>query len=295
MELEFKQFELQSQLELLDVKRTLDEAEAKLQSAQREMRRTEQSKQVNLISGIDYETAVDNLNAATRTHQHAKEYYAVFKNKLTTDKKIAQQNIDTQALKIAALKIDIEQLKIKSPIDGQIGRIEVADYQAVTADQPIMTIINLSSFVVDIDVPQNYANQITIPMAVTINIGEQTIKGQLTSISPEIIEGVSKAIVTLDNSSTAAVRQNLKVYARILFTNKNNVLKLPKGDFLKSNNQGYLYIVNHDKSLATKRKVTFGEQSFSHIEIINGLNENDTVIISSLDQFNGHDNIIISN
>jgi HlyD family secretion protein len=76
--------------------------------------------------------------------------------------------------------------------------------------------------------------------------------------------------------------------------NKQNVLMLPSGQFLESGSGRIAYVVS-DEGVARRKNIVTGARSLAHVEVLSGLEVGDRIVISSTDQFNGADNVLITN
>ena len=99
--------------------------------------------------------------------------------------------------------------------------------------------------------------------------------------------------IRFSNQDAVKLRQNQRVNARILIESKKDVLKLNRGAFVESGGGRIAYVV--DKDNAFKKDVTLGVRSIAEVEVIAGLKEGDTVVISSISEFNNQQQIYLSN
>ena len=74
--------------------------------------------------------------------------------------------------------------------------------------------------------------------------------------------------------------------------NKQDVLMVQRGQFLESGSGRIAYKV--DEGIAYKTSINTGARSLSSVEILNGLDIGDTIIISGTDQFRGADRVLIT-
>ena len=66
-----------------------------------------------------------------------------------------------------------------------------------------------------------------------------------------------------------------------------------RGQFFDSGNGRVAYVV--EDGIAYRRSILSGATSLNSVEILEGLNAGDTIIISSTDSFNGADTVLINN
>lgn len=104
---------------------TIDLAKVKLTATDREMRRAEESFATNSISEIDFERARDELSRARVEHNHAIQDAQLEGESLefeTTTRKLA---VERQQLVVDELKRRVDDLSIRSPVNGIVGNVAV--------------------------------------------------------------------------------------------------------------------------------------------------------------------------
>lgn len=89
------------------------------------------------------------------------------------------------------------------------------------------------------------------------------------------------------------MRQNQRVSTRVLMESKPGVLMVQRGPFVDSNGGRYAYVLDGD--IATRRNIEIGTASVNAIEIVNGLQEGDRIVISGTDEFGDAETILVSN
>jgi HlyD family secretion protein len=72
----------------------------------------------------------------------------------------------------------------------------------------------------------------------------------------------------------------------------SNVLTLQRGAFADSGNSNIGFVVGED-GLAHRQDITLGARSVNLVEVVNGLEEGDVVVISSVAEFEEYDSIRI--
>jgi len=75
---------------------------------------------------------------------------------------------------------------------------------------------------------------------------------------------------------------------------KNDVLTLQRGQFLDSGGNRIAYVLDDD-NVAHRRSIEIGARSLAAVEIVKGLDEGETVVISSIDQFRSADTVLVTN
>jgi HlyD family secretion protein len=154
-----------------------------------------------------------------------------------------------------------------------------------------MTVIDLSAFEIEIDIPENYADNISIGAETEITYEGRIYGGQVSSVSPEVTGSLVAGRVVFGDELPQGLKQNQRVSTRIIFSSKDNVLKARRGPYLEAGGGRKIYLVEGD--LATQQAITVGATSITEVEILSGLEEGDTIIISDTTRFRDAQSILL--
>jgi len=186
----------------------------------------------------------------------------------------------------------VEELTIRSPVSGVVGNVLVDQKAVVPANEPLISVVDLSAFEVEVRIPESYADDVGIGMNSEVQYNAVTYPGVLTSLSPEVINSEVVGRIRFVGESPPGLRQNQRVTSRIVMDELQNVLTLQRGSFADSAGGRLAYVMSED-GMARKRAITLGVRSVNRVEIVNGLQEGEEVIISSISEFQENDVIRI--
>lgn len=287
---ELARSELAARRQALALTKTLDLAQVELNAAERENRRAQLSIEKRLISQIDLEKAVDDLAKAKLTYKHAQQEVELAKDTLSFELQSSKSQVARQQLVVDELQRKVGNLAIKASVSGIVGNLLVQPKAMVVKNQALLTLVDLSAFEAELQVPESYANDLGIGMTVELKIGSEQIKGQLSAISPEVNNREVTTRVRFETSNISNIRQNQRLSGRILLENRSDILMVRRGGFLNAG--GYVaYKVNGD--LAQRIEITTGVTSINHVEVLAGLDAGDEIIISNYDTFKNADALLL--
>ena len=287
---ELSRRELEARRDTLALNNTLDLAKVELAAAQRENRRAQLSIKQSLISQIDLEQAQDDLARAELTYQHAVQEAEIAKDTLAFELKSAKSTVTQQQLAVDELLRKVNNLAVKASVAGIVGNLLVQPKSAVTKNQALMTLVDLSAFEAQLQVPESYANELGLGMDVALKIGDQNVMGKLSAISPEVNNREVTTRVRFSQEDVKNIRQNQRLSARVLLENKEDVLMLRRGAFLDSG--GHIaYKVEGD--IATRININTGATSIRSVEILDGLRIGDEVIVSNYEPFEKANTVLL--
>ena len=281
---------LQARRQTLTLNKTLDMAQVELNAAERENRRAQLSIQKHLISQIDLEKAVDDLSRAKLSYKHAQQEVLLAKDTLAFELQAAKSDVTRQQLIVDDLIRKVSNLSIKATVTGIVGNLLVQQKAAVTQSQPLMTLVDLSNFEAELQVPESYANELGLGMEVELKLGNETVMGNLSAISPEVNNREVTARVRF-KGVTNNIRQNQRLTARILLDNREGVMQVKRGAFMQ---QGGIFAYKVEGNIAKRIPITIGATSINAVELLSGVKENDEIIISSYSDFKQADTILLN-
>jgi HlyD family secretion protein len=291
---ELEREKIEARKEQVKGQQLIDLALVQLTAAEREMRRADASIQTNAISQIDFERARDELSRARVEHAHAVDDAKLQDESLQFETQTRQLAVDRQKLVVEEFNRQVERLSIRSPVNGIVGNVVVVQKALVEQNAPLVTVVDLSAFEVEVMVPESYADDLGIGLGGTIKYNNQDWRGELVSMSPEVIANEVAGRIRFSGGSPPGMRQNQRVTVQILIDELHDVLKLQRGAFAETGGGRIAFVLGSD-GLATKREVSLGARSSSEVEVLSGLQEGDQVIISSIADFEQFDTLQIVN
>jgi HlyD family secretion protein len=300
LQFELARQKIQSKKQVLENQKSSDLANVALTAADREKRRADQAYQSHSISQIDFEKAQDDLENAKLVYKHSVKDAKLNIESLEFEVQTKQLQVDRQALEVNELSRQETDLTLLSPVNGIVGNLAVEQKNQVGKNQGIMSVVDLTEFELDVDIPESYADDLAIGMVAEVNLNGQTHQATLVTISPEIennqVTGRVRFAKTDSNnkqlSPPLGLRQNQRLTTRILMESKRDVLMVERGQFLQSANGSVAYVLQD--GLAIRTSINTGARSLSVVEVLNGLTEGQQIIISGTDQFSAAKTLLIS-
>jgi HlyD family secretion protein len=285
---------IESKQKALDNRKSIDLTKITLVAAERERRRAEEGFKIEAISEIDYEKTKDDLETARLAHEHAVADASLDDERIVFELKTRELQVTRQELLVQDLLRQVDELNMRSPVNGIVGNLMVDQKAAVSRNQVVMAVVDLSAFEIEAQVPESYADDLGLGMVAEVLIGNQKYAASLVSVSPEILQNQVTTRIRFSAGMPPGLRQNQRLTTRILMEEKNDVLTLQRGQFLDSGGNRIAYVLD-DNSVAHRRAIEIGARSLAAVEIVKGLNEGDVVVISSIDQFRSAESVLVTN
>jgi HlyD family secretion protein len=292
LRIDWQRATLDAERTLSQLKDAFEQAQVDQKTAQRELERSRKAYELGSYTELQTLKAQDALEKAQFGYTQEKLNYESQpkQNRFDIDSKKALY--DRQQLLVADLRRQVEGLNVRSPVDGQIGQVEVADRASVAKDAPLLTVIDLSALEVEIKVIESLARDLRSGMSADLEGGGGHFKALVSGVSPEVIAGQVTARLRFVGDKPSGLRQSQRMSVRIFIDRRENVLMVDRGSFMDQEGGGFAYLVHG--SIAERHPVRLGAASVTKVEILDGLGVGDQVVVSGTDAFNGAERVILS-
>lgn len=271
---------------------TYENAKIDEETAARNLTRYEKAYSLGGVPQMDVDKAKDTLTKAKIVLAHAQSDLNLNSDSGTFNIRAKKLAHDRQLLLVKDLQRQVDDLNVRSPVDGQVGQLFIAERATVAKDAKLLSVIDLSALEVEVKVPESFARDLAVGMTGEISGNDQTWKGIVSAISPEVVNGEVAARVRFEGGTPKQLRQNQRLSVRILLDHRNNVLTVQRGSFVDESGGAYAYVVRD--GIATKTPIRVGESSIDKVEILDGLKQGDNIVISGTDNFKGAQRVVIS-
>ena len=292
LKIDWQRASLEADQKLAQLRDAFNQAQVDQKTAQRERDRSRKAYELGSYSELQALKAEDALEKAQFAFEQAKMNFeaAPKANRFDIDSKKAL--FDRQQYMVSDLARQVDGLNVKSPVDGQVGQVQVADRASVAKDAPLLTVVDLSALEVEIKVTESLARDLRPGMAADLEGGGKHWQGTVSGVSPEVVAGQVTARLRFGAEKPAGLRQSQRLSVRIFIDKRENVLMVDRGSFVDQEGGGFAYLV-HD-NVAERHPVQLGAASVSKVEILDGLSAGDQIVISGTDAFNNAQRVILS-
>jgi len=283
LEAEVGRADLDVQQGRANAQKMVDQAQIDRQTSAREVQRFRKTFEAGAISEMEVLRAEDALKKADIALTHARKDRGLQDKGLGFDLRTKRLGLDRQREIVRELQRQVDALVIRSPADGQVGQVLVSQRANVAASAPVMNVVDLTAFELEIKVPDSFARDLAIGMPAQISSGTARYQGRVRSVSPEVVNGEVASRIEFVGDRPDGLRQNQRLTARILLDEKKDVLMVERGPFLEAGGGHFAYVVRD--GVAERRAIRTGAASLESVEILSGAAAGDQIVVSGADAF----------
>ena len=270
--------------------RTLELRRVQLEAARRELQRTEKLIADGLVNQVELDRDRDAVRLAEVELRQVEDGSKLQRESLDFETGDRARQRERQRLVVAELERRVRELTITAPFDGLVASVAVQDRDAVQPNAPLLTVVDLSEYEIEVRIPDSYADDVAPGLPAVIELGGKTWKGELTAVSPEVVNSQVQGTVQFAGTVPDGLRQSQRVSVRLVLERRPDVLKVPRGPFLDSGGRQAYVLAD---GLATLRQIRTGATSVGEVEILEGLEAGERIVLSDLTLFNGAKTVLV--
>lgn len=193
--------------------------------------------------------------------------------------KLAFANAENQLI---IAKRQFSDTKIKSPISGVVTTkmVEVGTYLNVA--NPVVNIVDISSLKIKVNVPESDVFKIKVGDIAELETDvypNVKFSGKISNINAKGDEAHTFLVeINIPNNTKNELKAGMFLRARFNSMKKENALTIPRIALVGGMREPKVYVVDNGK--AKLRNITIGAESSGKIEVLQGINQGEQVIIN---------------
>jgi HlyD family secretion protein len=209
-----------------------------------------------------------------------------------------QAQVKSQEEKVAQLRANadlkkkqVDQLKVRAGIDGQLQLLFVEVGQQVTPGFTLARVANPNKLKAELKINETQVKDIALGQPVTVDTRNGLIEGHVIRIDPSSQNGTVTVDAALDSELPKAARPELSVDGTIQLQKLEDILIVGRPVHAQERATIGLFKLEPDGSRAVRVQVKLGVSAVNTIEVVEGLKEGHRVILSDTSQYDNFERI----
>lgn len=205
-----------------------------------------------------------------------------------------EESLRSMQLNMQLIRQRVDNLKVKAPIDGEVGMLEVVLGQSLQQGANIGQVNDLTTYKVQAQVDEHYIDRVTTGLVASFERQGAEYEMQLRKVYPEVRNGQFKADFRFVGDAPENIRSGQTYYLNLQLGEAAEAILIPRGSFYQATGGRWIYVVDASGEKAYRREIRIGRQNPQYYEVIEGLQPGEKVITSSYDKF-GENEVLILN
>jgi HlyD family secretion protein len=186
---------------------------------------------------------------------------------------------------------ELEALHVRAGLNGVLQLVPVEVGQHVLPGTNLARVADPKRLKAEIKVAETQAKDAVIGQKATVDTRNGVVLGHVSRIDPSVQNGTVTVDVAIDGPLPDGARPDLSVDGTIEVENLKDVLYVGRPVHGASQSTISLFKLSSDGSEATRVNVKLGRSSVNTVEILQGLQVGDRVILSDMSQWDNYDRV----
>jgi len=182
----------------------------------------------------------------------------------------------------------VDQLRVRAGIEGVLQSVPVEVGQKLAAGAVLAKVSQPARLKAELKVSETQAKDIVVGLPVAVDTRNGVVRGRIARIDPAAVNGAVTVDVRLEEPLPRGSRPDLSVDGTIEIERLRNVVYMGKPASGQPGGLVSLFKLDPDGRRAQRIQVRLGRASVNHIEVVEGLQPGDRVILSDMSQFDSH-------
>jgi len=187
----------------------------------------------------------------------------------------------------------LQSMQVSVPVAGVLAPLEIPlqEGQWVQSGQNLSRVVVPGRLKAEIRIPQTQAQDIAVGQQALIDTRTDTIMGQVTRIDPAVRNGTVTIDVNLPDELPPSARPDLSVDGNVIIDRLDDVVYVGRPTFGQANQRVSIFKLVEGGEYAERVQIQLGASSVNEIEVAEGLQPGEVVILSDMSQWDGYDRV----
>jgi HlyD family secretion protein len=290
-EADYAALEVQLRSEVLNQRAVIAAANAEYEGTRMEADARAEVAAQGIIPAVDYrrvELAAEQLKVRLDVERERIKY---LQDSLDARLRAARARIDQQKQNLAMRENLLANLNLRAGVEGVLQALEVEAGQRVIPGANIARVARPDELMAELRIAETQAKDIQLGQTVDVDTRNGIAEGRVIRIDPAVVNGTVQVDVEIVGDLPPGARPDLSVDGTILIERLDDVLHVGRPAYGQPGQTLRLFRLQPDSGNAVRVPVSLGKVSVNRVQILEGLNEGDRVVLSDASQWDDHDRI----
>jgi HlyD family secretion protein len=246
---------------------------------------------LGVISGMAYKNSKSKADELTTRNNIEGERLDINQKAIETQMAQQQARVD-QIRALAQLKQkQLDALRVRAGIEGVLVDLPLQVGQHVTPGTMLAKVVQPDHLIAELKVAETQARDVQIGEPALVDTHNGTVVGEVMRVDPAVQNGTVTVDVKLTGDLPKGARPDLSVDGTIDLERLDNVLYVGRPAFGQESSTISWFKLDTDAKGGVRVPVRVGRASVNSIQVLEGLKEGDTVILSDMSRYDNTDRI----
>ena len=246
---------------------------------------------LGVISGLSYSASKGKADELTTRNDLEKERLTLNEKAIATQIAVQQTKVDQARALLGLKQKQLDALSVRAGIGGVLVELDHQVGEHVAPGTTLAKVVQPDQLKASLKIAETQARDIQIGQPAEIDTHNGVIDGKVMRIDPAVVAGTVTVDVELAGALPLGARPDLSVDGTIDLDRMTDVLYVGRPAFGNENSTISLFKLSADGKTAVRVPVKVGRASVNSIQVLEGLQDGDTVILSDMSRWDSTDRI----
>ena len=201
------------------------------------------------------------------------------------------ENLANMQLNLKMVRERLENLNIKSPVNGQLGFLDAELGQSIGKGTRVGQINVLSSFKIEAGIDEHYIDRIRTGLLAYFERNTEMYNLEIKKVYPEVRDSRFTVEMLFKSDLPENIRIGQTYHIKLELGAPQTSILVTRGGFFQSTGGQWIYVLDTQEKFALRREIKIGRYNPQYYEVIEGLEEGEKVITSNYDLFGDNEKI----
>ena len=287
----YKSRQVELDRDVLTQRATVATAEQALTLAEYEASLDEELFKDELVSELQLRQKQAAANQQRIQHQIEEQRLAILIDSVETQLAAEQADVDRLETIYRLRQAEVADLRVTAGVAGVLQEVPLEEGASVTPGTNLARVGDPLRLMAELRIAETQARDVQIGQPASIDTRNGVIPGHVIRIDPAVQNGTVTVDVSLDGALPRGARPDLTVDGTIELERLVDVVHVGRPVYGQEESVITLFKLQPDSNEAVRTRVALGRSSVNLIEVREGLQPGDQVVLSDMSQWDAFDRI----
>lgn len=277
--------------EVLTAESAVANARADFEQAKLRVEVNEELFKDGLVSTLELRLSRVTAEQAATRHDIERKRLAFARDSIAPQMAVKDAEVNRLRAQARLRRDELDALEVRAGMPGVLQLVPVEIGAQVQPGTNLARVADPTRLKAEIRIPETQARDVQIGQRARIDTRNGVVDGRVSRIDPSVQNGTVTVDITLTGELPRGARPDLSVDGAIELERLDEVLFVGRPVFAQELSRTFLFKLASDGIHANRTEVQLGRSSINLIEIVNGLQPGDRVILSDMSPWDAHDRI----
>jgi HlyD family secretion protein len=185
---------------------------------------------------------------------------------------------------------NLDDLNVKAPVSGKLSGFNIEVGESIARGGRLGQVDDPDNYKLNVKIDEFYLGRVDLQQLATVENNGRNADLRVSKIYPQVSSGQFEVDMTFVEEPVG-LRRGQTLQLKLTLGDNADAVLIPNGSYYQDTGGQWLFVVTPDASEAVKREVRLGRRNTDFIEVLDGLEPGERVVVSPYTSYTGMDRL----